>query len=226
MADIRARAGAGALAAAGALFLLYPAVRPWRDESTAEGATEAMSSGAWIASHFFAMIGFILVALALLAVAHVVGGTRGASAALAAVVTGWLGAGLTLPYYGAETYGLHAVASEPTGVPGTGELLELVDATRFQPVAVTTFGVGLLSLAVAAILAAVAVWRSEVLPRAGGILFAIGFALFLPQFFAPAAVRIGHGIILAAGCVWLAAALWRTPRRPPQEDRPWRSRSG
>jgi hypothetical protein len=42
----RSRWGALALAVAGMLFVLYPAVRPWQDESMVEGATKAMSSGA------------------------------------------------------------------------------------------------------------------------------------------------------------------------------------
>lgn len=45
--------GALALAVAGVLFVLYPAVRPWQDESTVEGAIKAMSSGAWVAAHLF-----------------------------------------------------------------------------------------------------------------------------------------------------------------------------
>jgi hypothetical protein len=75
------------------------------------------------------------------------------------------------------------------------------------------FGVGLVLLAVGAVLAAVAVWRSDVLPRSAGVLFALGFALFLPQFYLPAAARIGHGVIVAAGCFWLAFALWRVDLR-------------
>ena len=55
----RVRLGALALAVAGALFILYPAVRPWHDESTVDGATASMSSPAWVAAHFFAMLGFI-----------------------------------------------------------------------------------------------------------------------------------------------------------------------
>jgi hypothetical protein len=58
------------------------------------------------------------------------------------------------------------------------------------------------------------VWRSHVLPRTSAILFATGIALFLPQFFSPAAVRIAHGILLAAGSIILAAALWASAGRP------------
>ena len=192
---------------AGILFVLYPAVRPWHDESTLAGATASMSSGAWVASHLFAMIGFILLPLGLLAVRTAIGPGRAGSLAGASVVTTWVGVGLTLPYYGAEDFALHAIA----GKAADGQPLDLVGlatAVRLGPVAASTFALGLALLAVGAVLAAVAVWRSDRLPRYSGILFALGFALFLPQFYTPAAVRIGHGVLTGVGLFWLAAALW------------------
>ena len=96
---------------------------------------------------------------------------------------------------------------------------------RYQPLAVTISGTGLLLLAAAAITAAIAVWRSHVLPRTSAILFAIGMALFLPQFFGPAAVRIAHGILLAAGLIILAAALWASAGRPRAAVTPLAGRS-
>src|SRR5262249_12908125 len=133
-----------------------------------------------------------------------------------------------VPYYGAEDFGLHAIA----GSAGSrADLLSLVHAVRYQPLAVTIFGTGLLLLAAAAIMAAIAVWRSNVLPRASAILFATGMALFLPQFFSPATVRIAHGILLAAGSPPLAAHLWASAGRPraavtPLADRPSADVSG
>jgi hypothetical protein len=212
----RIKLGAGALAFAGVMFLLYPAVRPWHDESTVAGARASMSSDAWVAAHFFAMLGFIAVPLGLLAV-HAVVASR---LSFLALITAWIGAGLTLPYYGAEDFGLHAIARSQTP-----DLLDVVDQVRYNPVAITIFGAGLILLAAGAILVAVAVWRSGVLPRAAGILFAVGFALFLPQFYLPAAARIGHGVIVAVGCVWLAFALWRAPR-PRQVELGRRMSSG
>lgn len=201
----RTKAGAAALAAAGVLFLLYPAVRPWHDESTVDGAVASMSSGAWVASHLFAMIGFILVPLGLLALHDALRGNGSAPLALAAAVTAWVGAGLTLPYYGAEDFGLHALAHAE--VP---DLLAVVEEVRFNPVAATVFVVGLLALGVGAVLAAVAVARSGRLHRWSAVPFAAGFALFIPQFYLPPAARIAHGVLVAAGCVWLAVSLWRT----------------
>jgi len=208
----RSRWGALALAVSGVLFVLYPAVRPWQDESTVHGAIKAMSSGTWVAAHLFAMVGFILVALGLLAVWNAVSTTRAERLAFAAVVTTWIGVGLTLPYYGAEDFGLHAMARR-IEAGESFDLVAMVDEFRYAPVAATTFGVGLVTLGVAAVLAAVAVWRSGTLSRAGGIAFAAGFALFVPQFYTPAPVRVAHGVLVAVGCGWLAATLWRA-RRP------------
>lgn len=209
----RIRLAAAALAVAGVLFALYPGLRPWRDETTLQGAQESMSSGWWVATHLFAMIGFIIVPLALLAVRRVVDGTRAEPLALTAAVTAWFGAGLTLPYYGAEDFALNVLAAKSTaGAPL--DLLNLAEGIRYQGTAVTTFAVGLVLLGLGAVLAAVAVARSGVLPRWSGLLLAVGFATFLPQFFTQPAVRIGHGILVAVGCVWLAAALWRATAAP------------
>jgi hypothetical protein len=121
----RSRLGATAFAVAAVMFLLYPVTRPWHDESTVDGATAAMSSDAWVAAHLFAMLGFILVPLGLLAVRAAVSATRAEPLALTATVTTWLGAGLVLPYYGAEDFGLTVIASDhdyrhydgPTRIP-------------------------------------------------------------------------------------------------------------
>jgi hypothetical protein len=166
-----------------------------------------MSSGAWVAAHAFAMIGFILVPLGLLALRNTISRTRAEPLALAAVVVTWIGAGLTLPYYGAEDFGLHAIASKAAEGQRL-DLLNLVDAIRFNPVAITMFTIGLLMLGVGAVLAAVAIWRSGALPRYSGILFALAFALFIPQFYTPPAVRIAHGLLVAAGSAWLAQTMW------------------
>ena len=150
-----------------------------------------MGSPAWVWSHLFAMIGFILVPIALLEIHRT------------AAITFWVGAGLTLPYYGAEDFGLHEIAAQPN-------ILELAESVRYNPFAVTTFAVGLLTMAAAAIMVAVK------LRTTAAILFAAGFALFLPQFFTPPAVRIAHGVLMIVGCVWLAWDSARSQAKDPQ----------
>ena len=53
------------LAIAGICFVLYPAIRPFSDESTLLGA-EAFASSSWLLAHSLAMVGFILLIVGLL----------------------------------------------------------------------------------------------------------------------------------------------------------------
>jgi len=207
------RLGAAALVLAGALFVAYPAVRPWHDETTAAGALASLGSGAWVASHLFAILGFVLLPVGLLALRDAVRDTPAGRIAGVALLAAWVGIGLTLPYYGAEDFGLHAMARR-VAAGESFDLVAMADEFRFAPVAATTFALGLITLGVAAVLVAVAVWRSGTLARSGGIAFAVAFGLFVPQFYTPAAVRIGHGVLVAVGCVWLAATLWRASPTP------------
>ncbi|MER6950925.1 hypothetical protein ABT294_43605 [Nonomuraea sp. NPDC000554] len=185
-------------AAAGVLFLIYPAIRPSGDDAT------AIASPEWVAGHLAAMIGFVLLGLAVLGLHQLLGDRLSLQAAL---VT-WVGAGLTLPYYGAEDFGLNVIAKRALR-DNTPALMELAEEFRYGPVAVAMFAIGLALLAVGAIMAAVSVWRSGVLQKWSAVPLAAGFALFIPQFFGPYSLRIAHGALIAVGGVWLAIAAWR-----------------
>jgi hypothetical protein len=176
--------GAG-LVAAGALFVAYPALRPWGD-ATVDGMAGAFASPAWLVAHLAAVAGFVLVGL----------GIRPLSGA--AATAWWVGAGFVLPYYGAEAFALHAL-----GLRSSGEALAAAaDAVRNGPVQLIGFGIGLLLFAVAAVLVAVR-GRALALP------FAAAMVLFLPQFFLPPALRLAHGVLLGVGCVLLAVLVRR-----------------
>lgn len=190
------------LAVAGACFFAYPAIRPYTDEASLAGAG-AFASPAWLLSHTLAMVGFILLVLGLLGLYGRLHETKAEPRAIAALVLTWVGVGLTLPYYGAETFALAAVGREAIEQNSVDLLLTLTDAIRFGE-GVWLFGAGLLALAAGAILFAAAIWRSGILARWSGIPLALGFALFLPQFFTPPAVRIAHGLLVMVGC-WLVA---------------------
>ncbi|MCU1684580.1 MAG: hypothetical protein JWQ81_5319 [Amycolatopsis sp.] len=200
------RLGAAALALAGLCFLLYPVIRPYSDEKSLAGAA-AIGSNAWIAAHLFAVSGFILVVLGLMAVQAAL---RTKLMARALVVS-WVGIGLTLPYYGAEVFGLHAIAQRALAEHNPA-LLELTDTVRYNPAAATMFASGLILLAIGAIMAAVAIWRSGILPKQSGVVFGVAFALFLPQFYLSPSLRMAHGALVLIGCAWITVALWRHPR--------------
>jgi len=206
MPSVRVRVGALALAVGGVLFVLYPAIRPYSDETSLQGAV-AFASSAWIVAHVLAMLGFVLVPLGLLALYATLRDSSAERLALLALVTGWVGVGLTLPYYGAEAFGLHVLGQEALRQHST-TLVGVANDVRYGPGAFL-FIPGLLLLSIGGIVAAAAVWRSGTLPRWSGALFGLSFALYIPQFFGSPVIRVGHGLLVTAGCFWLAIAIWR-----------------
>jgi hypothetical protein len=221
MATARVRLGALALAVAGVLFVLYPAIRPYSDETSLQGAA-AFASNAWIVAHVLAMLGFVLVALGLLALYRTLRDTPAEGLAFLTLVATWVGVGLTLPYYGAEAFGLHVLGQEALRQQSAA-MMGLANDVRYGP-GIVLFGAGLLLLGIGAILAAAAVWKSGGLPRWSGSLFGLAFALYIPQFFASPPIRVAHGLLVTAGCVWLAftigqAQVWRTEPGSDGRDR-------
>ncbi|MFI9591449.1 hypothetical protein [Nonomuraea sp. NPDC052265] len=195
------RLTSAAFALGGVLLFVYPVVRPSGDDAA------AMASTAWVTGHLAAMLGFVLLGLGVLGLHKVLGDRL----SLRAAAVTWTGAGLTLPYYGAEDFGLHVIAvrSLRDGAPA---LMELATLFRYDPLAITMFAAGLALLGVGTVMAAVAVGRSGILPKGAGTALAVGLALFIPQFFGPYPVRIAHGALIMIGGLWLAASLLRAPR--------------
>lgn len=199
-------AGAAALLLAALVFAAYPALRPYTDESTLDGA-RAFASGAWAAAHTLGMVGFVVLPLGLLGLAAHGELDRGR----AAVVLAWLGGALVLPYYGAETFGLGVIGAR-AAAEGDAGLLSLAEEFRTGALPVTVFGLGLLALAGAGVALAVGSRRTRA--RWGGALVGAALVLYLPQFFAPPAARIAHGALLGIGCALLAATLLRRSAAP------------
>lgn len=203
----RVRLGAISLAVAGILFLLYPAIRPFSDETTLQGAA-AFASAAWLLSHMLAMVGFTLLAIGLLGLTVALQESAAGRLAYWAAVVSILGIGLTLPYYGGEAFGLHAIGQEALN-EHSAALVGLANVVRGGP-ELGMFVAGLLLIGAGAILVAIAIWKSGVLPRWSGVPLALGFALFIPQFFGTQPLRVAHGLLITVGCLWLAAVMWRS----------------
>jgi hypothetical protein len=153
------------------------------------------------------MLGFVQVALGLLALYRTLRDTPAEGLAFLGLIATWIGVGLTLPYYGAEAFGLHPVGQEAIRQQSAA-IMSLANDIRYGP-GIVLFGAGLVLLGLGAILAAVAVWRSGELPKWSGILFGLAFALYIPQFFGSPAIRVIHGLLTAVGCVGLAFVIWR-----------------
>lgn len=197
----RKRLAALALAVSGILFVLYPAIRPFSDESSLQGAL-AFASSSWVLAHSLAMLAFILLTLGLLGLYLRLQATTVERPALWALVLSWIGVGLTLPYYGAEVFGLHAIGQKALQQQNPA-LLSLVNAVRWEQGIVFILA-GLSLLAIGTILFAIVIWRSGSLLKWSGIPLAVGFALFIPQFTTSQFVRVGFGLFIMIACLLLA----------------------
>lgn len=209
---------------AGVGFATYPAVRPYADETTSAGLA-AMASNAWLLAHLLGVLAFAALPLGLSRLGRRLA-PQGSRAADSLGPLSYLALVLLLPYYGAETFGLHAIGVYAS--PGDPALLTVVDRVRYQPVAVTLFGLGLLTLAVVGVLLAITTWSHGAALRAAGLVAGVGLALYLPQFFGTPTIRIAHGVLLGLGCLAIgfaarsaatAAALPAAPRLAESERR-------
>jgi hypothetical protein len=188
------------------LFVLYPAIRPFSDEASLQGA-EAFASTAWILAHVLAILGFILLTLGLFSLYISLQQTSAERLAFLALILSWIGVGLTLPFYGGEAFGLHAIGQEAIRQQSSA-LLNMANDVRSGAGLVMGLA-GLMLLAAGTVMAAIAVWRSSTLPKWSGIPFTLGFALYIPQFFGTQPIRVAHGMLVAVGCLWMAAGLWQ-----------------
>jgi uncharacterized membrane protein len=202
--------GAAAFATAGVLFVLYESAAPRKDETTLAGA-EAWTSAGWSIAHISAIVGLILIPLGYGAIRGLLDDTPHEKTAFLAASIGYIGSGLTISYYGAEVYGLKAIG-ERAVAEGDASLTDVGNDFRLDPTAMTIFAVGLLLVAIAAVLAAIAVWRSGSLPRWSAVPLAALLVTMLPQYFLPQAGRIIWGVLFLLAALWLAFALWRAAR--------------
>ena len=157
------------------------------------------------------MIGFTLLPIGLLGLNTAARGTSAERLSFSTLVVSLIGTGLTLPYYGGEAFGLHAIGQEALRQHSV-VLVALANDVRYGAGAVM-FGAGLTSLAVGAIMTAIVVWKSGLFWNWSAAPFALAFVLYVPQFFGTQPLRVAHGLLVAAGCLWLAAGLWQVSRR-------------
>ena len=202
------------LALAGVALAAYPALRPYGPESGAAGAAD-LASTAWLVAHALGMAGFVLLAFSLRAAVATTPWRWSGRPLREAESRMWVAVVLLLPYYGAEAYGLHEIGryAVSSGAPG---VLDVADRFRHAPLEITTFGLGLVALAMVGGKLATGLWHSGRAGRAGGVLAGLGWPTYLPQFFGPGPVRVLHGVVLGLGLVLVAVAV----RRAEQVERP------
>jgi hypothetical protein len=214
----RMRLAALSLIFSGISFVAFPAVRPFFDETTLQGAAGFVSIR-WVLAHAFGMTGFIFLCLGFLGVWIAIGNGEAEARAFLALVLGWIGTGLTLPFFGAEAFSLQVIARAAVD-RNDATLIPLVNEVRFGP-GIWFVGVGLVLVAVSTIVLALAIRKSAILPKWGGVPLAVGFTVYLPQLqggplFQP--IRIAVGLLIALGCGWIAYGLRAVARRAAPSD--------
>lgn len=200
-------------ASSGVLMAAYLLIRPYGDatSSTSPEAAAAFASGWWVVAHLAGALALVQLARVGLRIDDLLSTTT----TMIARWSGLAGAVLVLPYFGAETFGLHAIGRAGLADPAA---LSLVEEVRGHPAALTTFGLGLLLLAVSGITTALA-WQGAA--RSGCWIgpawvawpLGIGAALVLPQFYLPPMGRMAFGVAFAVAALILAVAASAAGRR-------------
>lgn len=165
--------------------------------------------------HVGAIIGLILIPLGWAALRNHLADSRTEQLAYVAATLGYIGSALSISYYGAEVYGLRAIGARALA-DGDASLTQIGADFRMSPIAATVFATGLTFIAIAAILAAAAIWRSGTLQRWSGVPLAAAMVLYLPHFWLSHAERIGWGVLATIGAMWIAVELGRTASRAPE----------
>ena len=194
------------LVATGVLMAAYLVLRPYGDVNggATPVAAQAFASWQWIAAHLCGAASLASFGRFTLRLKELLPGLR----TRIARTTGLLGSVAVLPYYGAEMFGLHALGRAAlAGDPG---VLRLVEQIRNQPVALATFGAGLILLAISGIAAALA-WSAE---RGSVAAWPLGVlvALVLPQYYLPPVGRMAFGVAYALAAFSLAWGVLRSRR--------------
>ena len=186
----------------GVLMAAYLVLRPYADMAgaTTRAAAEAFASPWWIVAHLCGALALASFGRLALRLADV---DRSLTARVARFA-GLAGTVLVLPYYGAETFGLHALGRR--ALEGDMAALELVGVVRDQPAAMTMFVLGLLLLAVAGVLVALTWHRRGGRTRWAAWPLGLMVAAIAPQFYLPPEGRITFGIAYAVAAATLAVA--------------------
>lgn len=191
------------LTASGLLMTLYLLLRPYGDAGGAQAleAAAAFADQRWVVSHLAGLLALCSVGVLMMRLARWSPSrlTR-SGAALGAV--GVMG---TLPYYGAETFGLHVIGQQVLA-GGDQSLLVLVDQIRSTPAALVLFGIGLLAFAAAGVLLAVA-WQRRV--SWAGWPLGLMIVLILPQFALPPEGRMAFGVLYLLASLVLVRSVQR-----------------
>ena len=195
---------------------LFPQFRPFfffdptRPMETMDAAAPAVASIPWRFSHYLALIGFVLLICVLPALHARLAAAGVETRSRRATLLCTLGAVLVLPTLGVELYAFPAISR--VYLAGNVSIAPAV-SIMYIGGATLMMLLGLVLLAIGAIVLATAIARSHALPKWAAIVYAIGLAAWCPLF--PPIVRVVDGILIGVGGIALAWSL-RRPLPPPE----------
>jgi len=211
----RMRLGALALGISALLFLAFGLFHPVSslDLSQPDEAARNFGSTTFVLTDSLLIVAFTLLPFAVLTLYAYLANSNVERWRFAALVL-LLGAiGPFQAFSGVGTFAFSAASQVYLqGNPGALEVLRALTQGPSVP-----FGLlGVLLLVLGSISLAVAIWRSGTLPKWAGVLYALGFVLFIGAVSSPASVqkvfRIVDGLLGGIGGVWLAWSIWRKPQ--------------
>jgi len=197
---------------------VFPLIRPFfpfdptTPAETLAGASRAVTSARWLIAHYLALAGFVLLLYVLPALRMRLAAAGVEARARRATLLSGVGVGLILPTLGVELYALPAIGRlYLDGQLAVAELVGLI----YRGAAVLVMLLGLLLLAIGAVIFARAVGKTGALPRWAAVTYAVGLGFWCPLL--PPPVRIVDGLLIGVGGLGLA---WALRRSPPQRPSP------
>ena len=194
---------------------VFPLIRPFfpfdptTPAETLAGASRAVTSARWLIAHYLALAGFVLLLCVLPALYTRLAAAGVEARARRATLLSGVGVALILPTLGVELYALPAIGRlYLDGQLAVAALVGLI----YRGAAVLVMLLGLLLLALGAVIFARAVGKTGALPRWAAVTYAVGLAFWCPLL--PPPVRIVDGLLIGAGGLGLAWALRRSPPHP------------
>jgi hypothetical protein len=194
---------------------VFPLIRPFfpfdptTPAETLAGASRAVTSARWLIAHYLALAGFVLLLCVLPALYMRLAAAGVEARARRATLLSGVGVALILPTLGVELYALPAIGRLYLG--GQLAVAELVGLI-YRGAAVLVMLLGLLLLALGAVIFARTVGKTGALPRWAAVTYAVGLAFWCPLF--PPPVRIVDGLLIGVGGLGLAWALRRSLPEP------------
>jgi len=208
----RIRWGALALGLSALLFLAFQLFHPVSslDLSRPDEAARTFGSTVFVLTDSLLIVAFTLLPFGVLTLWAYLANSKAERWMFVAMILLLAALGPFQAFSGVGAFAFSAASQ--VYLQGNEGALEVLRALTQGPS--VPFGLfGVLLLVLGSIALAIAIWRSEMLPKWAGVLYALGFVLFIVAVSSPASAqklfRVVDGLSGGIGGIWLAWSIWR-----------------